>query len=420
MDINNYNNFKPSTHNINGDSYNKKRSFNNNFSVNDAFSEKTPFIERDLYQNTNTTLHNNLGNMLQLEAITEYHINIDSCDRNIETYPDSYNYVVSFNALGKSTEKKFEKKFAGTFGETPAPVIERNFKNVKYIRLDRVILSRNNYTKFSINQNILVDKNNIEVEIDCDKINSSKSSKEYVNICNERIKEDVCDVCCLKQCDCSISEKNKCIIIKFKELDNDHIYSTNTLTSDNSFFLYVDKSLGNSNNIWNPIYSSSIYQNSLLYNLNRLTVEYFNGDGTPMSSKIIIEYKLNIMFNGISIKKSFLLLFGNIDKNINTKIKNYNPDHIIILLKLNDIKKTRSWFDKIFSDMNFKSVVEKQFISFLIKNTKPDSTSLYIEKIYDSFKDIDIQNKYKYHSSNNVFIAVGVYENELNTLINYN
>src|SRR5256885_725946 len=62
-------------------------------------------LEKVNFTNPNTTLHNNLENNLLAENIIEYHINIDSDDRNIETYPNPFNYTVSFTALGRSIER---------------------------------------------------------------------------------------------------------------------------------------------------------------------------------------------------------------------------------------------------------------------------------------------------------------------------
>ena len=87
--------------------------------------------------NQNNILHNNLHQILQNEEIREYSVLIDSKDRNYQVYPDPFMYEVRFNPLPSSREviNGVVHKF-----EAPSPVINDNFINVRYIKLEDAIL----------------------------------------------------------------------------------------------------------------------------------------------------------------------------------------------------------------------------------------------------------------------------------------
>lgn len=89
------------------------------------------------FVNRNDLLHNDLHNILLNEEIREYSILIDSKDRNYQVYPDPFHYEVRFSPLPKSREKVGNKVV--TY-EDPNPVINDNFINVRYIKLEDVIL----------------------------------------------------------------------------------------------------------------------------------------------------------------------------------------------------------------------------------------------------------------------------------------
>ena len=89
------------------------------------------------FVNRNNLLHNNLKNILLNEEIREYSVMIDSKDRNYQAYPDPFSYEVRFGPLPKSRERINGRIV--TY-EDPAPVINDNFINVRYIKLDTAIL----------------------------------------------------------------------------------------------------------------------------------------------------------------------------------------------------------------------------------------------------------------------------------------
>lgn len=101
-----------------------------------GYDPKTMFSNNN-FQNRNDLLYNNLNNILLNEEIREYSVMIDSKDRNYQVFPDPFCYEVTFNPLPKTKEKVNGKTV--TY-ETPNPVINDNFTNVRYIKLEDVIL----------------------------------------------------------------------------------------------------------------------------------------------------------------------------------------------------------------------------------------------------------------------------------------
>jgi hypothetical protein len=87
--------------------------------------------------NQKNMLHNNLGNILLNEEIREYSVMIDSKDRNYQVYPDPFLYEVKFHPLPK-TKEMVNGKYV-TY-EEPAPTINDNFTNVRYIKLEEILL----------------------------------------------------------------------------------------------------------------------------------------------------------------------------------------------------------------------------------------------------------------------------------------
>lgn len=87
--------------------------------------------------NKNELLYNNLNNILLNEEIREYSVMIDSKDRNYQVYPDPFNYEVKFSPLPKIIEKVNGKK---VIYEEANPIINDTFINVRYIKLESIIL----------------------------------------------------------------------------------------------------------------------------------------------------------------------------------------------------------------------------------------------------------------------------------------
>ena len=89
------------------------------------------------FNNYGNLMHNNLDKNILNEEIREYSVMIDSKDRNYQIYPDPFTYEVRFNPLPKKREKINGKT---VIYEDPNPTINDNFTNVKYIKLETIIL----------------------------------------------------------------------------------------------------------------------------------------------------------------------------------------------------------------------------------------------------------------------------------------
>jgi len=89
------------------------------------------------FRNKGGLMDNNLEQILLAEEITEYHVQIDSKDRNPVIFPNPFKYKVTFAPIPNSIEKVNGKRI---ILEAPNPVIYQNFTNVRYIVLENAIL----------------------------------------------------------------------------------------------------------------------------------------------------------------------------------------------------------------------------------------------------------------------------------------
>lgn len=449
--MNNFNNYQnqftfPTAHMMQN-----MRNNNHLTNFNDGYVQQNNIIEKPNFTNPKNVLHNNLNDNLLTENIVEYYINIDSDDRKIETYPDPFNYVVTFKSLGKTFYKSFNKKRnnddteISEIPETPGPVIIRPFKNVKYIKLDHVVLSRYNSNRYTLEQNIMVDTKHDKIIVDniylnkhCHKLDKNnscylcKSKISCNNFCECKCKkcnaynkcrkcfaikdqnfktedsnnvcmcetDDKCHSCAEMICKCSINDRNKFLILKVKELKNNRTYSTNTATSDNTFILHVDRSIGNFHNIWITRYGICSFPTSSLFNLERLSIEFCNNKGQKLSIGII--FQCNIKINNEHHK--ICLIFGKIEDTIKKTING-----IKIELPISEISNVKNWYKIMFNK--------------LLPHIQDDQTKLTLNNNFDlllnSVEHLDIDDLVKWDITNNIFLIVGVYQNELNTLINY-
>lgn len=115
-------------------------SFNTSFNplptINTNGDPKSMFSNNN-FVNNNNLLYNNLSENLLNIDIREYSVLIDSKDRNYQVYPNPFIYDVRFKPLAAS---RITKNGKTTILEDPNPTIYDNFTNVKYIKLETVIL----------------------------------------------------------------------------------------------------------------------------------------------------------------------------------------------------------------------------------------------------------------------------------------
>jgi hypothetical protein len=104
--------------------------------------QKSMFNNHD-FINDGTLLHNNLYPNILTEEIKEYSVLIDSKDRNYQIFPNPFRYDVTFNPV-HSAKERVDGKIVSY--EDPNPVINKGFENVRYIKLEDVILPFHNRT----------------------------------------------------------------------------------------------------------------------------------------------------------------------------------------------------------------------------------------------------------------------------------
>lgn len=71
--------------------------------------------------------------------IKEYTVLIDSKDRNYQVYPDPFHYTVTFNPL-PATRELVNGEYV--YHETPTPVINKDLRQIKYVKLEHVIMPK--------------------------------------------------------------------------------------------------------------------------------------------------------------------------------------------------------------------------------------------------------------------------------------
>lgn len=91
------------------------------YNFDQAFANQQNLIDRTDFTNHNNVIHNNLGPNLLAEHISEYKLRLNSADRNVQITPSIYKQQIIF-----------DKSCGGL----------RNFKNVKYIQIDSVLLPK--------------------------------------------------------------------------------------------------------------------------------------------------------------------------------------------------------------------------------------------------------------------------------------
>lgn len=221
---------------------------NSNFyNFNKGFLPNQQIIEKIDFNNKGNIMHNNIADNILSEHVTEYQINIDSNDRKLSVYPNPFKFTVTFGGIGPQViESRFQnnKNEEKTYFEgSPSPIIDRRFKNVKYIKLDYLMLPKI----------ITLHNNNNKYDFD--------SNQNTV---------------------CHLSSFGY-LILKIKELSSGRILGTNSMISDDSFIIYPDKCLGRDFVMWVTSNGSRIYNNSNLGNLERLTISILTPSGKQLA-----------------------------------------------------------------------------------------------------------------------------------------
>ena len=229
-----------------------------------AFEPNHPIIEKIDYVNKNHLLHNNIGENVLDEHVVEYRLLIDSLDRDIKYYPNPFSFTVQLNPISSSVvrheefvdhkDKSKGKKLVETkFEAEPPPHINKEFVNVKYVKLENIILPQFHKLKPKAN-------------------------------CKHEFEFDPC----------GHLTTERFVSLVIKELNGDRVFTTfdtnsraddkgNNYTPPTPFAIIIpDKLLGANYYAGTPYYGSKIYKNSLLGNLTKLTIKFYDSNGVPL------------------------------------------------------------------------------------------------------------------------------------------
>jgi hypothetical protein len=313
-----------------------------------CMTNATPILKKTDFSYKNNTIVENLSDTLNRETIIEYRLNIDSGDRDVDIYPDPFQYVVTFgpvvnsnitsviqrdelktnlrnqnsynnrnknrnqkvvdsfedNELLYSLENDLLVNYDNTLKKIFNPYITRDFINVKFIRLDNIVLPRYNALKINYDWKYTTKKNNCVKYIKDDYerlIDCSISYERYIpdpNICLTLLTD-------------------RFIMVSIKEIRNNQNLATNIINT-NSFTVFPDKPTGLMYWRGNPYYAVRIYDDSLLGNITKLSFEFYGSDGT----------QIKLDTSQVSYEISFINSVNLINPNNTLMILNdYHHDH---------------------------------------------------------------------------------------------
>ncbi len=191
----------------------------NNFNM--AYQQNQPMIERIDYSNKNNLIHNNIADPVFAEDIIEYRINIDSLDRDICKYPNPFDFEVSFDeSTGNNVRTETIKNgqciaITEWFKGACMPLINKRFRNIKYIKLDSIVLPQ---------------------------FHAVKKSEEEEEEETEEEEEVECECECEGDCDCGCKVETPCICIENTDQQAEYeVDKEDPLSSDRFIILAIDE-----------------------------------------------------------------------------------------------------------------------------------------------------------------------------------
>jgi hypothetical protein len=209
-----------------------RTNYNSHSNISQSFAQSIPLIDRPDNTNKGMLLHNNIHEKIMVERVVDYRIQISSIDRDINRFPNMFDIKVS---LGNTNFK---------------PHIEKSFSNIKYITLNHVILPRT----------LAIDTTNINLTSNppvYDIYPSGSLTKPPYATKPSTILHDL--------------EQHSFLTLKIKELNTDNCLGTNPLLDRDTFMIFQEKKFGDTW-IWKPKRATIVYPNSLLGNLNQLSL----------------------------------------------------------------------------------------------------------------------------------------------------
>ena len=219
-------------------------SFNPQLNTLNNGNDPKNFFDNHNFTNKNNLLHNNLNNILLNEEIREYSVMIDSKDRNYQFYPDPFNFEVKFHPLPKSKEMIDGKTIKH---EDPAPTINDNFTNVRYIKLEEIILPY--FTKIKFVKELDTDGDTVNT---C-KVNTKKPLTDYLYI-----------------------------VLSLGEYTDTNYKSTNDVLSESFATIYFDSKVNNTHYFGHTVNGIKIFPQDQLATINKLKINFMDPYGQPL------------------------------------------------------------------------------------------------------------------------------------------
>jgi len=226
-----------------------------------------PFIDKINYKNPNSVLHNNIADHVLDEQIIEYRVHIDSLDRDIRYYDDPFHFKVKFGQLSRSIiksetyidpcNKSRGTKFIETaFDSSPQPYINKDFRNVKYVKLENIVLPTFNKV----------------IEKDGD----------YVFDITQRLPDDRFNSLVVKELEAERTYTTYDAVTRMSD--------TGKYTPPRPFSLVFPDKIHVFFYTGIPVYGSRVYKNSLLENINNLSLDMYDSVGLPLQTEGIFTF----------------------------------------------------------------------------------------------------------------------------------
>lgn len=245
-----------------------------------SHQQQYPLINKINHRNDNMLLHNNMGDNVMDEHIIEYRINIDSTDRDIGAYADPFHFKVIFNPPSSRPDKD-----GVVYSGPPQPHILKEFKNVKYVKLDNIILPKYAKTIDDGGGTHIVDTTGTAVVLSDDRY----------------------------------------ILLSIKEINNTFTLGTNKANEDSFATVIPDNAIGTKFFTGTPYYGNKLFKNSHLGNISTLAIDLFDSRGnrievggldTAITDENDARYPLFPDF-----QMSMSLIFGVVESQLNTDTK---------------------------------------------------------------------------------------------------
>lgn len=206
-------------------------------------------IPRQSFVNDNNLVHNNVGENVMTEQLETFPILINGYDRDTSAYTNPYSFPIHFGGAGTGQymSKDGIKVYQGTTGVN----IERNFKNVKFIKITNIVIPRYNLITYDFDNTQFIYG-----------VTGGGSNNDYDG-----------------------KLLNRFVVLKIKELEDNKKYSSGSFFKSDFMNFRHDRDAGGNHMFFVPITNDTVsFKNSLLKNLNKLTIKLYDDKDTLLTS----------------------------------------------------------------------------------------------------------------------------------------